>query len=57
MLLLHKADGTVKARCVECEKLVDVPPSSSGYAICSPCLKAKVVGAIVRDGGKVPKWA
>ena len=41
MLLLLSKDGTAKARCVECSKLVEVPPSSSGYAICPPC-KAEV---------------
>ena len=59
MLLLLSKDGSVKARCCDCQKLVEVPKSEDCRSPfrCTPCYKAMIVAAIVRDGGKVPKWA
>ena len=59
MLLLLSKDGSAKARCESCEKLTEVPKveTQRGPFYCTPCYKAMIVAAIVRDGGKVPKWA
>jgi hypothetical protein len=38
-LLLHREDGVVKARCRECNALCEVPPSSTGEAVCGKCVR------------------
>jgi hypothetical protein len=40
-LMLHRRDGTVAVKCRECQRLCEVPGSSSGDAVCGKCVRAE----------------
>jgi hypothetical protein len=58
-LILYKPDGTMKARCAGCRQLREIPAGEKPTIPfhCASCLKDLVISAILRDGGKRPRWA